>query len=379
VRVLLVDDDDTILEVYGSLLTELEFEVDTVSRASTALERMAAQRYDVVLSDIQMPEMGGIEFLRAVRQIDLDVPVVLMTGDPTVASAIAAVEYGAFRYLQKPVPETILEDTVRRAARHHALVRLQRDALALIGGAANGPSDRAALEARFEQALARIWMALQPIVAYPERRVHAYETLLRSDEPALPRPAELIEGAERLGRLRDLGRAIRQRVGASVAALPDDVLVFVNLHPADLNDPQLFSEENPLRPFSRRVVFEVTERASLHSVVSLSTKLQTLRGAGFELAIDDLGAGYAGLTSMAQLEPEYVKLDMSLIRGIDVHPTKQKLVRSMATLCRDLGKRVIAEGVETPSERDVLMDIGCDLLQGFLFGKPSRESAVHWG
>ena len=96
-----------------------------------------------------------------------------------------------------------------------------------------------------------------------------------------------------------------------------------------------------------------------------------VRVAGAEI-VDDLGAGYAGLTSFAQLEPEVVKVDMSLIRGLDSSPTKQKLLRSIVGLCRDLEIKMIAEGIETPEERDTLVLLGGDLCQGYLFAKPGR-------
>src|SRR6185312_10851529 len=86
---------------------------------------------------------------------------------------------------------------------------------------------------------------------------------------------------------------------------------------------------------------------------------------------DALGAGYAGLTSFTLLEPEVVKLDMELVRGIDSHRTKRSIVTSMVTLCHDMGATVVAEGVETPAERDALVDLGCDLLQGYLLAKPA--------
>ena len=97
-----------------------------------------------------------------------------------------------------------------------------------------------------------------------------------------------------------------------------------------------------------------------------------LRKFGYRIAIDDLGAGYAGLTSFAQLEPEVVKVDMSLVRGIDSSPVKQKLVRSIIALCTELGIQLVAEGIETPAERDTLVGLGGDLCQGYLFAKPGR-------
>jgi EAL domain-containing protein (putative c-di-GMP-specific phosphodiesterase class I) len=101
-------------------------------------------------------------------------------------------------------------------------------------------------------------------------------------------------------------------------------------------------------------------------------KLAQLRRIGFRIAIDDLGAGYAGLTSFATLEPELVKLDMTLVRDVDKNPVKERLVRSMTSLCKDLGMLVVAEGVETPQERDALVALGCDLLQGYLFARPAE-------
>jgi EAL domain-containing protein (putative c-di-GMP-specific phosphodiesterase class I) len=369
-RVLLVDDSNFILDTYGAMLERMGIETHCASTATQAMERLRAEEYDVVLSDIQMPEMTGIDFLKAVRQVDLDLPVVLMTGDPSVDTAVTAVEYGAFRYLTKPVRREMLEEVVQRAARFGALARLKRQALVVAAGSVQ--AERDALELRFESAVERAWLAFHPIVHSRERRVFAYELLLRSDEPNLARPLEIIDVAERLGRLPDLGRMVRTLSAEALTRLPDDVQLFVNLHATDLNDPTLFEDDNPLLAAASRVVFEITERASLDVVLALPRKVDELRRRGFRLAVDDLGAGYAGLTSLAQLEPEYVKLDLTLAHDIHVRPTQRKLVRSMTTLCRELGKQVIAEGIETAAERDVLEDVGCDLLQGFLFASPSR-------
>jgi EAL domain-containing protein (putative c-di-GMP-specific phosphodiesterase class I) len=380
VRALVVDDDELLLDVYSTFLREIEFETDTAGRAEEALACVSKQSYDVILSDIQMPGMSGVEFLKAIRRLDLDVPVILMTGAPSIDSAIEALEYGAFRYLRKPVPQALLEETVKRAASYRVLARLKRDALDLTGRASQWPADRAGLEGRFDSALARLWVAFQPIVSFRARRVHAYEALMRSDEPTLRGPGEILEAAEMLGRLHDLGRVVRQRVGAAAPTIPGAVRLFVNLHPVDLDDPQLIRADGPLASIASRVVFEVTERAALHHVVSLHATVAALREMQYRLAVDDLGAGYAGLTSMAQLEPEYVKLDMSLVRGIHQNVTQQRLVRSMVEVCRDLGKDVIAEGVEEAAERDALLAIGCDLLQGYLFARPARElPPVDWG
>jgi EAL domain-containing protein (putative c-di-GMP-specific phosphodiesterase class I) len=156
-------------------------------------------------------------------------------------------------------------------------------------------------------------------------------------------------------------------------ALPGDV--FVNLHPSDLMDDTLLAPDAPLSRYAPRVVLEVTERASLERVAELSSRVQRLRGLGYRLAVDDLGAGYAGLASFAALTPEIVKLDMALIRGLDKDPVKRKLVESIGRLCVDLGIQVVAEGIETEEERQAAVASGCGMLQGFLIGRPARLAA----
>lgn len=118
------------------------------------------------------------------------------------------------------------------------------------------------------------------------------------------------------------------------------------------------------------MVIEITERDALDGVKDARARVQRLKERGFRIAIDDLGAGYAGLTSFAVLEPHLVKIDMSLVRNVHLEPAKRKLVRAIVSLSSDLGMAVVAEGVENAQERDVLVDQGCDLLQGYYFARP---------
>ena len=119
-------------------------------------------------------------------------------------------------------------------------------------------------------------------------------------------------------------------------------------------------------------MLEVTERAPIESVPDVRTRRRRLRELGFRLAIDDLGSGYAGLTSFASLEPDFVKLDRGLVTGLDVEPVKRKLVGSIVSVSHELNIAVVAEGVETAAERQTASELGCDLLQGFFFRKPEE-------
>lgn len=372
-KVLLIDDDEDVRRDYGRVLRRLGFAPQMAADGQEAVELLERGSYDVIISDLEMPRMGGMELLRAVRQHDLDVPVVLMTGRPDLTSAMGAVEYGAFRYLTKPVDIVQLGELLRRAISMHELASLRRSALELLGVEGRQLGDRASLDARFSNALDELWMAYQPIVRWPDRTVFAYEALLRSNEPALRGPLELLDAAERLGRLHDLGRRCRERVARAALAAPGDVLLFVNLHPEDLNDEELLSPGTPLAAIAPRVVLEITERSSLHEVRGLATRIAQLRQLGYRIAIDDLGAGYAGLASFSQLDPELVKLDMSLIRDINTSVKKRSVVRAMARLCtNELSIQLVCEGIETVEERDALSQEGCLLFQGYLFSRAEK-------
>lgn len=377
IKVLLLDDDPAVLRDYGRLLRSFGFSVNPTADGHTALAQLEAVDHDVVIADLLMPQMSGLDFLREVRTRDLDIPVVLITGMPDIASALQAIEYGAYRYLSKPVDFGVLGPTVEKAAHLHTLARLRREALALSGQDVLELGDRASLEARFGKALETLWIAFQPIVDWPKRTVFGYEALVRCSEPSIGHPGALFDAADRLGRMRELGRAIRKKVTACVASAPSNVLIFVNVHAAELVDPELGDPASPLSGIAERVVLEITGRSALDRIPGVLGQVAELRMRGFRIAIDDLGAGYAGLSSFAQLDPEFVKLDMSLVRDVHVRARKRSVVRAMASLCRhELGVQVISEGVEVVEERDTLEADGCSLQQGYLFARPGRGFPV---
>jgi EAL domain-containing protein (putative c-di-GMP-specific phosphodiesterase class I) len=370
VRVLLVDDEQAIARGLGRLLTGAGYTVTAAHDGLEAMTALQAGKFDVIVSDIRMPNMDGLALLRSVRGFDLDIPVVFLTGSPTVETAAEALERGAFRYLMKPVDVPELIRVIARADQQHRLALVRREAASQAGGGLIG--DLAGLDARFASGVDKMWIAMQPVVSWSTRRVYAYESLLRTDEPTLRNPIDFIDASERLHRTVELGRTIRARIAQQIPEAPADSKMFVNLHPADLVDEELGSKDGALTPFASRVVLEVTERAALDRVKGLTEGVARLRALGFKLALDDLGAGYAGLSSFALLEPEVVKVDMSLVRGIHLSAVKQKLFRSFAKLCHEFGTEIIAEGVEVAEERDCLSSLGGDLFQGYLFARPAR-------
>jgi PAS domain S-box-containing protein len=370
-RALVVDDDDSFRRSVARLLRRSQFDVVDVDSGYKAIATLEQQPFDVVVSDVQMPDGGGLDLLRAIRRIDLDVPVVLMTGEPSLEAAAQAVEYGAFRYLTKPLDTLAFTKTIQHAVRVHALARLRREAFTMTGSHA-GVADRAGLEVRFEQAMAGMWMAFQPIV-HTNGALFGVEALVRTTEPSIPHPGALLDAATQLGRLSLVGRRVRSLAATAMRSQPDSLALFVNLHPDDLHDADLVDSASLLATIAPRVILEITERASLETSPALSERIARLRALGFRLAVDDIGAGYSGLTSFTELMPEIVKLDMALVRDVHQSALKQRTIAALCKLCHEVDAMVVGEGVETVDERDCLISLGCDLLQGYLIGRPNRD------
>jgi len=363
-HIVVADDDVVVLQTLQRLLSRAGHSVTATTDGEKALEAISRGEPDLVITDIDMPVVGGLDLLKHIKAAFPHVAVILLTGHPEVASATSGVKHGAFRYLVKPFEnESMLED-VREGIRSTWTHRLERTVLA-----EHAPTPD--LEAQFERAFEGLWMAFQPIYFADGRGVMGYEALMRSTEPTAPHPGILIDAAERLDRLRQLGRTVRElstaafeRYGAPGTSL------FVNLHPLELHDPELYSMDAPLSRIAPRIVLEITERTSLTRVDDLLGRLTRLRRMGFRIAVDDLGAGYASLTSLSTLRPDVLKVDMGLVRDVDRDRVKRSIIGAIVHFARELNMPVVAEGVETPSERACLQELGCDLLQGYLLGRP---------
>jgi len=220
-----------------------------------------------------------------------------------------------------------------------------------------------------------ITMAFQPIVNVSTQTVFAHEALVRGVDG---------EGAGSvLARVSDENRyAFDQNcrvkaieLAADLKLADDGALLSINFLPNAVYEPRacirltLAAAMRTKFPL-QNIVFEFTEVERLDSAHVLNI-FRTYRSMGFKTAIDDFGAGYAGLGLLSAFQPDLVKLDMDLIRGLDKSSVKQTIVRNTLSMLRELGVTPICEGVETVGEFDVLRDLGVELMQGYLFAKPA--------
>lgn len=183
IEILVVDDEEAVRTVIQRVLTKAGLRVETASNAEAALAILRqGRRFDTIVSDLMMPGMDGMQLLHAVRQMDLDVPMVMLTGNPTLESAMLAMDQGGFRYLTKPIENGQLVEVVRDAAAHHRLAVLRRKALEVCEAGGWLLENLEDLDERFARALDKLWIAYQPIVLWPERQVVGYEALVRSSD-----------------------------------------------------------------------------------------------------------------------------------------------------------------------------------------------------
>ncbi|MDP2962902.1 MAG: GGDEF domain-containing protein [Sulfurimicrobium sp.] len=240
---------------------------------------------------------------------------------------------------------------------------------------ASGHEDHAAL---LDSILAQrsLTAVFQPIIEFSGGRIFGYEGLIRGPAGTpLHAPAHLFKTAEALGRLAELERLCRYVVLESFAAQRLPGRLFLNISPECLLQ-QDFHEGETLRLIRRlelnpsRVIIELTENKPTYDYKLLQEAARHYRGMGFEIAIDDLGEGFSSLRLWSELRPEYVKIDMHFIQGINHDPVKLQFVRSIQVIAECMGSRVIAEGIETAAELNVLKTIGLALGQGFHIARP---------
>lgn len=358
--ILLVDDEPHVLDALRTMLRGQPYEVLTARSGPDALEVLAGTGVDVVVSDERMAPMSGSTFLRLCRERFPDTERIVLTGHASLDAVVSAInDAQVVAFLKKPCDLSELVEAVDLALQSQA----QRRA------AGRSVTDTMIANTQLDAALASAELWYQPIVDANEVIV-AHEALLRPQSTDLPTPTHVVDTASALGRHADLDRRVRQIAAANLDLGVPARQVFINVLPESLVDGALF-DDDALADHGDRVVIEITERARLGAIADIKPAVAALRERGHRVAVDDLGAGYAGLTSLAVLQPDVVKFDLELIRDINNDAGRAHLVSAMATICRELGIVTLAEGIETPSELEVLRDMGFDLYQGYLLGKPA--------
>ncbi|WP_158289253.1 bifunctional diguanylate cyclase/phosphodiesterase [Paenibacillus flagellatus] len=239
--------------------------------------------------------------------------------------------------------------------------------------------EQEARAARFLSILERqtIESVYQPIVSFVDGRAFGYEALTRGPRGTdFQSPLELFKFAEREGFLYSLDRLAREKAIAGCAGLAREQRVFINIPAQVIHDPEFtpgrtmkLLEERGLSPHN--VVFEITERCSIEDFTTAKKILQHYRNQGYQIAIDDAGAGYSSLQAIAELQPDFIKVDRSLIHNIHKDKIKEHILETFVAFADKMNIRLIAEGIEQADDLHKLMQMGVHFGQGYLLAKPA--------
>ncbi len=220
--------------------------------------------------------------------------------------------------------------------------------------------------------------AFQPIIETRSGEVFGFEALARIPGSAcFNNIAELFPFAEKIGQLYPIETLCRRQAITSYPSIVQNKeKLFLNINPQILVDPEFASghtrkllSEKGLAPTD--VVLEITERSAIEDFSTFRDALDHYRNQGYFIALDDVGAGYSSLQSVAELHPDFLKVDRSLIQGVNTDPIKWALLETFVTFSKRIGCRIIAEGVETEEEMRTVFQLGVDYIQGFFIAKPS--------
>lgn len=222
----------------------------------------------------------------------------------------------------------------------------------------------------------RVHSVYEPIVDARTLTVFGYEALVRGpDGTPFASPGKLFDVAQEEGLLFDLDCLCRRAAVTGAVDFPEGAKLFMNIRPSSFHDPgfQLDALVKTLGGCGlepKDVVFEISEQESIENYEIFREKRDAYGKLGFQFALDDTGVGYASLEAVAELVPEFIKVDRVFVRGIDQDPVRQTVLRALQTLARDLGCRIIGEGLDTLEELRMLDALGIEFGQGWLFGKP---------
>lgn len=218
--------------------------------------------------------------------------------------------------------------------------------------------------------------AYQPIVEFSNQSIYAYEALVRG--PQGESAASVLSQVNDSNRYR-FDQACRMKAVEGAAHLGMTELLSINFLPNAVYRPEVcirstFAAARKHNFPIEKIIFEVTEGEHIQDRPHLVNIFKAYRSFGFQTAIDDFGAGYAGLNLLAEYQPDLIKIDMDLVRNIDQDKPRQAIVAGIAAICKNLNIRVLAEGIETRAERDFLLSSGITLMQGYWFAKPGFKT-----
>lgn len=368
-KILIVDEEPIVRNKISTILEKEGYDIEIAFSSEMALQMCKNRRFDIALVDYNLSSHNGIELLEKFRVFQPSCLRVLITGMLNLHEATTASNKGLLTgIVEKPFTPEKLLGTVKNVVE----IRQKMIEVAKIQRQASRFEEEKILHECFEQD--SIHIALQPLIGSQDGLISAFEVFLRSNHTILNNPTVLLRAVRKHNCLEKLSDIVFSKVVHIFNQISGDFLLFLNIHCDELSDKEkLQSRLQILQPFSSRIVFEITERHRLKTIVDWEDSIHVIKSMGFQIAIDNLGFENTTLSILSDIEPNFFKIDMSMIRNINQEPKNRKFVDLLCKLGDTMNVNIVAEGIETQDEMMVVKNCGAQFLQGFYFEKPSSN------
>lgn len=381
-RILIAEDDPAVRDALSALI-ESESDLTVVAAvgdAEAAIAAAAETTPDVALLDVRMPGGGGVHAARGIRGRSPGTRVIALSAHEDRGTVLEMLQAGVVGYLVKGSSIDSILESITQAADGQSSLSVE-----VTGGVINELVEHLGVrrrdEERFQRQRARIErvleddsrlaIALQPIRDLSNRNVAGYEALSRFSAPPKRGPDRWFTEAHAVGLGGELELHAAQRAVARLRELPRDTYLSVNVSP-NVAESQGFAEVLDV-PGAERLVLEITEHARIDDYDRFADALRAIRERGIRLAVDDAGAGFSSLRHILRLAPDFIKLDIELIAGIERDRSQQALAAGLISFAMKIGAVIIAEGIEREGEVEALRALGVRYGQGYFLGRPTTQ------
>ncbi len=361
--VLLVDDDVALSKLVTTRLKASSFKVDVVHDGASAMKKLE-EIPDLVLLDRTLPDIEGLDICRKIREDKRlkNIPVIILSARDTSADKIEGLYMGADDYITKPFDFDELMariDTVLRRRRFASELDKEREDL----------FDE--LKKLIDKKMIRPFF--QPIFSLESSAPLGFEVLCRPmTQTILANPEVLFRTAIKFGLYSQLEMLCWQMAIDKWNKDKQKHKLFFNCTPYLIESEQFNGEIlNDMGIDPSLVVIEITERIAVQNYSLFVEKLNVLKELGIKISVDDVGSGYASLDTVAEIKPEYVKIDMALVRNVHVDHLKASIVEAIISFSKKCEMKTIVEGIEQPEELKRVVELGADAGQGYLLARPT--------
>jgi EAL domain-containing protein (putative c-di-GMP-specific phosphodiesterase class I)/DNA-binding NarL/FixJ family response regulator len=386
--VLLVDDDLSTLAVAEAALKKHGFEVEIASNGQQAIDKCGTSNFDACVLDARMPQLNGFETCEQIRQIEeyQKTPVIMATGFEEESTVQRVLDVGATDYYAKPMNFQLLAHRLKLLISEAQLSSMSKSTIAetVLSEIENSTDERRKVIQRLlrkDLELGQLQLYFQPKFATNGLSLTGVECLIRwpSAQLGMVPPSEFIPVAESSSDLMELVnrfviqaslKQMRTWIESGKAVVPMSINLDGEKLKSDTLVEQLVEQINAYKIPPNLIEVEVTESIMIDANSSAISNLEKLREAGIKIAMDDFGTGYSSLSYLQKLPLDTLKIDMSFVREIHTNETSAAIAKAIINIGHDIGLHVIAEGVETNQQLEMLQAMGCDSIQGYLTGKP---------